>query len=493
MIRNYFKKNHMIKLKNLTLLTVLLTCSYSMAQDFPLSDPSNQGKWILNGDFSDEFEGAALNKTRWHLQGESCIGTPGCRNGKWFNNFKGRWPAEFTPDNAWVEGGKLILETRWDPDYDFLDECDPNQNNSYCYGKDLNGDPLPITTAAVNTLKEFTYGYMEIYSKAADAEITSSFWTIGGGGEIDMFEMFGKYENAGRKHKEKELKFNMIEWNTGFEPRYDTFIKTDWRVADSFHVYGYEWDNTSITLYIDGVFIQKFTAADFNKGSGTEWFFNTPERLWVDQEVFYWNGLPNQADLPAQFQIEYIRVWQKESQIEDVTPPILSNLDTSMTPTGVVSINVSEQAQLFLVPFGTPSDLNSIKAADVNPTTVTEATATISNRGEFGTYILYAIDWAGNISIASSSFTIAKDETASTEFNNLLKFTMSPNPAKNYVTINSEESSTIKIMNSLGAEIRYIKNASKSQVISTNNLTTGLYFVSVSSYGKNSIKKLIIQ
>lgn len=275
MARNDFKKNHMIKLKNLTLLAVLLICSYGMAQDYPKSDPSNQGNWILNGDLSDEFEGDALNKTRWHLQGDLCIGTPGCRGGLYFNNFKGRWPAQFTPDNAWVEGGKLILETRWEPDFNFLNECAPAGQPQYCYGKDSSGNPLPITTAGVNTFKEFTYGYMEIYSKAADAEITSSFWTIGGGGgEIDMFEMFGKYENAGRKHKEKELKFNMIEWNTGFEPRFDTFIKTDWRVADDFHVYGYEWDDTSISVYIDGVFIQKFTAADFDKGSGTEWFYN---------------------------------------------------------------------------------------------------------------------------------------------------------------------------------------------------------------------------
>ncbi|WP_282122230.1 T9SS type A sorting domain-containing protein [Algibacter mikhailovii] len=484
----------MIILKQLTLLTILLVYSFGAAQDYPLSDPTNQGGWILNGDFSDEFEGDALNKTRWHLQGESCVGTPGCREGKWFNGFKGRWPAEFTPDNAWIEEGKLILETRWDPDYPFLDECDPNGRVKFCYGKNLNGDPLPITTAAVNTLKEFTYGYMEIYSKAADAEITSSFWTIGGGAEIDMFEMFGKYENEGRKHKERELKFNMIEWNTGFEPRYDTFIKTDWRVADSFHVYGYEWDDTSITLYIDGVFIQRFTAADFNKGSGTEWFFTTPERLWVDQEVFYWNGLPNEADLPAQFQIEYIRVWQKDSQIEDVTAPVLSNLDTSQAASsGLVSVNVSEQAQLYLVPTGTPSDLAAIKAADTNPLTVTEAKATKSNRGTAGTYILYAIDWAGNISLASEAFTIANDPTASTQSNNLLEFNVYPNPAKNYITVNSEVNNTIKIISSLGLEVKTIKNALKSQEISVTDLASGLYFVSVSSDNGTGIKKLIIQ
>ncbi|WP_189358332.1 T9SS type A sorting domain-containing protein [Algibacter mikhailovii] len=485
----------MIILNQLTLLTILLVYAFGTAQDYPFSDPTNQGGWILNGDFSDEFEGDALNKTRWHLQGESCLGIPGCREGKWFNGFKGRWPAEFTPNNAWVEGGKLILETRWDPDYPFLDNCDPNPSRDpYCFGKDVNGDPLPITTAAVNSTKEFTYGYMEILCKAADAEITSSFWTIGNGGEIDMFEMFGKYEN--RKYKEKELKFNLIDWRNGFKPRFDTFISTDWRVADDFHVYGFEWGDTSVKIFIDGQYIAEISARHFNKNNenGKEWFFTTPERLWVDQEVFYWNGLPNEADLPAQFQIEYIRVWQKDSQIEDVTAPVLSNLDTSQAASsGLVSVNVSEQAQLYLVPTGTPSDLDAIKAADTNPLTVTEAKATKSNRGTAGTYILYAIDWAGNISLASEAFTIANDPTASTQSNNLLEFNVYPNPAKDYITVNSEINNTIKIISSLGLEVKTINKASKSQEISVADLTSGLYFVSVSSDNGTGIKKLIIQ
>lgn len=222
--------------------------------------------------------------------------------------------------------------------------------------------------------------------------------------------------------------------------------------------------------------------------------FTTPERLWVDQEVFYWNGLPNEEDLPAQFQIEYIRIWQKEADIEDVTIPVLSNLDTSTASTnGVVSVNVSEQAQLFLVPSGTPSDVNAIKAADLNPKTVTEATATKSNRGTAGSYILYAIDWAGNISVASEAFTIANDPTASTESNNLLKFSVYPNPAKDFITVNSENNNTIKIISSLGLEVKTIKNASKSQVISIANLSSGLYFITVSSDNGSGIKKLIIQ
>jgi hypothetical protein len=32
----------------------------------------------------------------------------------------------------------------------------------------------------------------------------------------------------------------------------------------------------------------------------------------VDSETFHWEGLPDEEDLPVDFEIEYIRVWQKE-------------------------------------------------------------------------------------------------------------------------------------------------------------------------------------
>lgn len=35
-----------------------------MAQNYQLSDPKNRGPCVFNIDFSDEFDGAALNKTR---------------------------------------------------------------------------------------------------------------------------------------------------------------------------------------------------------------------------------------------------------------------------------------------------------------------------------------------------------------------------------------------------------------------------------------------
>lgn len=462
------------------LLITFLSVNLLFGQDYPLSDPSNSGLWILNGDFSDEFEGDSLNRSRWHLQGEFIEGCEGdaCRDGIYYNGFKGRWPAQFTPNNAWLEDGKLILETRWESEFDFIDDCDEG-NTEYCYGKDLEGNSLPITTAGVNTLKQFTYGYMEICSKAADAEITSSFWTIGSGAEIDMFEMFGKYEPENKKHKEKELKFNMIEWSTGFEPRFDTFISTDWRVADDFHVYGFEWDDKSISVYLDGEFVHTYTAADFNKGSGTEWFFTGSQRLWVDQECFPWNGLPNEADLPAQYQIQYIRVWQKENQIEDVTSPVLSGINTSLAETGgQVSITVSEQSRIYMVPETTLENADDIVAADTNPHISNEGLAIVETRGYApNTYKLFAIDWAGNISVGTESFSVISAPILEVG-QNLNELILAPNPANSKVKfygLKKHPYDTIEMINTSGKTFKL--SISNDFSIDVSGIPAGVYLI----------------
>ena len=44
-------------------------------------------------------------------------------------------------------------------------------------------------------------------------------------------------------------------------------------------------------------------------------------QIWVDSETFYWEGFPDEEDLPVDFEIEYIRVWQKRPVIDGVDAP----------------------------------------------------------------------------------------------------------------------------------------------------------------------------
>lgn len=104
----------------------------------PHTDQANEGGWIYNAVVSDEFEGDTVDEDRWFIV------------------------------------GKFEEEVR----------------------KPHFGEALPyenITTACFISRKFFTYGYIEIKSKAADAEVTSAFWSMGDQIELDFFEQFGSH------------------------------------------------------------------------------------------------------------------------------------------------------------------------------------------------------------------------------------------------------------------------------------------------------------
>ncbi len=256
---------------------------------YPASDSANQGQWHLNEDVSDEFEEEQLNTSKWLIQGT---------DGEYRSNFIGRPPSQFSTDNISIEDGKLKLETRWEPGFKFSDKIIKEERFEN------------ITTAAVISKKQFQYGYMEIRCKAADASITSSFWMTGSQSELDVFEFIGAPSQAHKTYLEKEYKFTMIDWATGENVRvWRGTHPLDWRVADDFHVYGCEWDESFLKFFADGEQVARVTKEEL----GDSWVLDGPMWVWVDSETFPWQGLPIETDLPADFEIEYIRVWQKKS------------------------------------------------------------------------------------------------------------------------------------------------------------------------------------
>jgi len=159
------------------------------------TNSTNSGGWELNKDLSDEFEGDTLNRDRWQVIGKFENGVPVYKDVDNPNKkvWIGRAPSQFSGNNYRLENGKLILETRWEPDFPFSGETDGNE----VYKN--------ITTACIIGRKMFTYGYMEIKCKAADAEITSSFWVTGNNTELDMFEFFGDHRQPNKLDKDRLL------------------------------------------------------------------------------------------------------------------------------------------------------------------------------------------------------------------------------------------------------------------------------------------------
>lgn len=323
-------KNVLIALASILSIT---GCAMTSSKPvLPFSDPANTGNWTLNTEVSDEFESAQLDEDRWYIVGKFENGSPVYKHPDKPNKkvWKGRAPSQFSGRNYRLEDGKLILETRWEPDFPFTDEI----------RVPVFGEALPhenLTTACIISRKEFKYGYIEIKSKAADAEITSAFWAMGEGLEIDFFEQFGDHRDPAKLELDKELWWSVRDWSKSSKqrgkPTFTEHKDLGFRVADEFHVYGFEWDENGIKYYVDGKLLSTVSADDVRKWAlenrdtnpGYDgWVATKPISLWLDQETFPWHGIPDsKEDLElnspegekddgiVDFEIEYVRVWQK--------------------------------------------------------------------------------------------------------------------------------------------------------------------------------------
>lgn len=276
----------------------------------PYSDSKNVGGWVLNEDISDEFEGTEVDEDKWHFQGT---------NDHYENRFKGRAPSQFVPANVSVGDGHLRITTRWQPDFDFVKE----QFNGQQYRN--------ITTGAIISRKRFLYGYLETRCKAANGPVSSSFWTTGEDGELDVFEHWGAdtkaQESANRYHT------SIHDWRKG-SPTMGQRIwsnehRLDFKVGEEFHVYGLEWAENHIKIFIDGTLVRSVPRDEI----GDRWVVDNEQKVWFDSEVFPWEVDPatlEASDYPddgLEFVVDYVRIWQRDGKGSDTNerPNLLRN------------------------------------------------------------------------------------------------------------------------------------------------------------------------
>jgi beta-glucanase (GH16 family) len=162
------------------------------------------------------------------------------------------------------------------------------------------------TSAALNTKARSSYGYYEVKAKPMNSGGSSSFWfqqdeTPGWQTEIDVFEIGGKAKGFEKKYNMTVHVFRTPtekkHWHVG-----GAWV-APWRLADDYHVYGLDWGKGEITYYVDGVAVQSV--------ENTHW--HQPRYLIFDSETMPdWFGMPDDADLPSTFSIEYVRAWKRK-------------------------------------------------------------------------------------------------------------------------------------------------------------------------------------
>jgi beta-glucanase (GH16 family) len=172
------------------------------------------------------------------------------------------------------------------------------------------------TSASLITLGkfQFTYGRVEIRAKVPGGRGTwPALWMMGTDrgklpwplfGEIDLMENVG-YEPDRVQFTVHVQKYNWVMKN---EKKASIVVP---EFSRDFHVYALEWDHEKLRWFFDG----KQVFAYDNDGSGPKaWPFDRPAYLLMN--LAYggsWGGKKGVDDsiLPAQFLIDYVRIYQK--------------------------------------------------------------------------------------------------------------------------------------------------------------------------------------
>ena len=280
----------------LLLLTLSISASIQFSKAQPTGNPAcPMGKeWKLITGFSDEFNGNKLDDNRW-----------------WdFNpSFIGRKPSYFARENVSVGNGCLQLQAKvQDPGSVTV------ENKVRGFDK--------FTTATLKSKQRIKYGYFEARCKSMKASVCNAFWLYDPldaaqkykegsfSEEIDIFEIFGK---PTKKEAERTYYMTVHRLKT---PYVETLVKSPTVLENKsksfkvpfdfyadFHVYGFLWTPEVMKWYVDGQEVF----------SRTNDFFHSALHIMLDCEIMEaWAGLPDPSDLPSEFNVDYLRVWQKE-------------------------------------------------------------------------------------------------------------------------------------------------------------------------------------
>mgnify|MGYP001236415418 CR=1 FL=1 len=261
------------ELKQWTLNGPLTNPPTQISKSLPLSDQTNRGGWVKYAPLWDDFNGNSLDTNKW------IVG---------LDFWNGRPPAWFNPTNVTVQNGMLCLTMRHEkvpPDMEKLGYTN-------------------YTSAALRSQIRTSYGYYEVRARPMNSAGSSSFWFTkdkvpNWGTEIDVFELSGKGRNQPHRYNMTTHVFNTptVEGHWQVHGEWEA----PFRFADDFHIFGLEWGKDQLRWYVDGVLVRT--------QENTHW--HNPLLLLFDSETMpEWFGMPDNADLPSTFCVDYIHVWK---------------------------------------------------------------------------------------------------------------------------------------------------------------------------------------
>ncbi len=259
--------------------------------------PQYEGYTLL---WNDEFNGDTLNSEIWRYE----LHAPGWVNAEL---------QEYTDstDNIFVKDGRLIIKA--------LKTQDNAGKDYYTSGK--------ITTRGN---QDFMYGKVIARAKVPEGKgLWPAFWMMPSkdgiygswpkGGEIDIMEILGNEPNKS---------YSTIHYGEPHAQQQGEYVLDNGTFADSFHEFCVEWEPGEMRFYVDENLLHTVN----------DWFTETPyvsapeypapfnQNFYVQLNLAVggtWPGNPDETtDFEnAEFEVDYVRVYQKPEYDMNVTKP----------------------------------------------------------------------------------------------------------------------------------------------------------------------------
>ena len=171
-----------------------------------------------------------------------------------------------------------------------------------------------VYSIRMNTKSSWTYGWFEARIKVSDVPGSwPAFWMMPQNfkawpddGEVDIMEYAISTQGKDKSSSSIHCKSYNHTIGTG-----KTHVQAVSNAATEFHVYACEWTKDGFKFYIDGK--QHHSFANDGKGNYSTWPFYNPFYLKLNMA---WGGnmggTVNEGGLPAVYEVDYVRVFQKK-------------------------------------------------------------------------------------------------------------------------------------------------------------------------------------
>lgn len=224
-------------------------------------------------------------------------------------NEEAQW---YQADNASVQAGFLIIEGRREqkpnPNYN------PNATGGNAWKQTRQYAEYTSSSLHSRGKREFQYGRFEMRARIVTAAgLWPAYWTLGvagewpSNGEIDILEYYNSRVHANVA----------CGTSTQWQAKWDSFSKlvSDFGDADwdkKFHVWRMDWDDQTIALYLDDQLMNTSNLADMLNANGQS-PFKQAHYVLVNLAIGGPNGgNPANTAFPSRYEIDYVRVFQKD-------------------------------------------------------------------------------------------------------------------------------------------------------------------------------------